>query len=237
MKKIALYFAVLTLITFVGSCKKDSVPPYSLTGSYEGAKYREVSELKIFTADGEITNSDLIKKIISNYDDDLFVFTETEALPKGNAEIDFPGNGTATINVSENTKTTPYSFTITEKTDKGFVLTELKSSSVVKPLDFNNIDKIVSSSNQISEFSNCKENLNIQTQVCDYNRKFPFIIKSKKVYLSSYSFLVYHKTQQQSQYVWVKNAIGIFNSASTRLLSSNDTLLVQTKHWQFIKKN
>jgi hypothetical protein len=241
-RKTTLFFAVSALIIVAVSCKKDNITPDSLTGTYVGSNAIVVSEIKMFTVAGEVTKRSLIDNFLKGADNP-FTSPGKQSNNGDDIEIDFSNKGTAIVTSKSNSNLDPLTFTMTEKTDKSFVLVSPQSYSYRGPLTDDILYKIFYASNQINQFSNCKEKPLLQAKICDFTKKLPFEIIFNRIYALSYSFYVMHNSvvvstgEGNMSTGYYKDVQGIFNDAAIKLLSKNDTLLVQTKHWEIVKKN
>lgn len=236
IKTYRLSLFIFTAILFLNSCKKDKQTDLvsQLNGAYRSDAYFTLSNIQMFTTNGQVQDAALIGDFIKRRKLD-FTTGETEPLNSEMGAINFDGDGNATINLPDGKGTLiPTKFSITDKTTSSFILRQNNNLRTSVTDNDNRVARLVETSNLIDQTVNCQMSLNGHTQ-CDYVRRLPFTLSNNAINLSYYSIAIYGKQPGLEQLAAVTDAPGIFNKNITGNLIAGDTLVVQSKYLRFSK--
>jgi len=227
----------LLISVFLTNCKKgEQTDPVSLLkGTYQSETYFNLSDIQMFTVNGQVQAPIIVSDFIKRRDLDFFS-AKIQPLNSDRGTINFIGDGSATINLPDNNGIpTATKFTIIDKTASGFTLKQNDTLKNSIEKTNNRVAQLLTISNAVDQIVNCHASASGQTR-CDYVRKLPFIVSNSAINLSYYSIAIHSEQPGLTQGYNLTNAPGVFNKTITKQLIAGDTLVVQTKFLQFSKK-
>jgi hypothetical protein len=114
----------------IAACKKSDSGSNSITlsGTYTSSETRAAGNLYMYTINGQVTNQDVIKTYMANHPDSLSGISQFLAsgakgpLNTNGLQVNFVSDGTAVCSLAKSTNSETTNFTITQKTNAGFLL-------------------------------------------------------------------------------------------------------------------
>lgn len=236
IKTFRFSLLALVVILLLNSCKKsDQTDPISLLkGTYQSETSLSLSDIQMFTVNGQVQDPAVLNDFIKRRKLD-FTSGKTEPLNSDRGTINFTGDGSATMDLPDNTGIlTATKFTIIDKTAAGFTLKQ--NDTLKNSIQHNNTRmlQLLTISNSVEQVVNCNPTP-FDFELCDYVRKLPFVILNHQINLSYYSIHIHSEQGGLIQGYSLSNT-GAFNKSVTRQLIAGDTLVVQTKLLPFSKK-
>lgn len=243
LHKICSFLLLMAGTLLFYSCKKGDThikPEIVLDGNYFAANSMDLSQVQMFTKNGEITNLNVIKTYLSLHPYKEYFFTDKQSIPftSGGAEIDFRNNAFATTISTVNGRKDSLKFSISERTAFGFILRAIDTIKARYTIN-SPAEAILLNADKIKKFSNCSpfdvSSGYANSSLCTYREAKPFIIKDDKVYLSFLTCFLNMKTNGGTSVVY-SFSTGVFNPDIVKQLSATDTLIIQNKALLFAKK-
>ncbi len=246
---------LLTALT-VGSCKKSaSVNPANnvvLNGIFIAANTKTVSSLYMYTKNGRITNQDTINAYIARHPHittgpgGFIISGSSSPADYSGLQFNFLNSETAIRSFTEATNMQTDSFTVTKKTNAGFLLEAVDTSLTFKDSypPPPRCEVLMNNSNTLNELSYPRifpsnNSVGFDTAYT-FRQAYPFEITNNKLYLSLYSCFI-----SNYQLPLVSGSIaeegfyefnGTFNTVVLKQLAAGDTLLYQNETCLFNKK-
>jgi hypothetical protein len=247
LKAIKLLTGILTILFVTNSCKKsDKLQPGNvvLSGVYQMGNVINLSPIKMYTVNGEVTDQAVIKDYARRYlDTNYFIFDKTAITYNfGKSEIDFSAADIVTWTGAfppPYLNTSPSRYTISQRSSDGFMLEAVDSTQLSKD-DYgsNRAMMLFDNSNTLKVFSNCGPVIcanNTCSSNCTYRQAFPFIVKNGQISLQLYGCSI-KCSQPGTSAISVSQLVGSFDMALIKQLAPGDTVLFQNKTIQFNKK-
>lgn len=244
-KQLWQFLTAIVLLFTVNTCKKsddaDGFP--DLKGLYQASSTVELSALVMYTANGKITDQNIINAYLNRGDTlkriNFHMNVTSIAENNSGTRANFQNNGVVMLTDSLNKYSAK--FTITQKNTYGFVLEAVDTTTYlenIQPYNQNpRSDMLSENIGTINRLSNC---IAVPPQTgfvrnCTFRDAYQFIIKEKKIYYFSFAYVVSSYNNLYRGFQGYGDQPGYFNTGILNQLITGDTIVYQTHALLFSK--